>query len=515
MRDGSRPSSAHRSSATVVSSVAMTAAILVAALVLASTAHAANRAFKQHPTIVSITFDDGFSSQMLAAQILQQYGFHATFYVNSELLNGDGRLSFAQLRLLESSGHEIGGHTGDHMDLVTVDVPERQRQVCADRIALSRVLGHPLRSFAYPYGASDAATERVVQECGYSSARTVGGLTSPPDCRKCTPIQAAPPRDRFRVRTSYSFVSTTPIGNAEEAITRTMQHGGGWIPLVFHQVCDNCSRLSIRPARFQSLLGWISRHRADGVEVRTVGTVVGGKAHPLVPGPRQGGSYGRLVNASLSQPGVVASIGSDVAGDGADTREATRCWRRAGYGVHVATWTRGPIGLHASIAESLRVSGYVSGDAKLMVRRDGGSCSPRVKAGSSYEISVWYRSTLPLTLVAYARTSAGHWRYWTKSPPARPSSSWTRSSFVLPAVAAGMTNVSFGAAVAGNGVATVDDFGMRSLSAPNGLERMHASARATGSRAFVGALLLIIVVLPVLGAVVFDRVRKARSARRV
>ncbi len=461
----------------------------------------------RHPTVVSITFDDGFASQMAAAPILKRYGVHGTFYVNSELLNGVGRLSFADVRSLAAAGNEIGGHTSDHTDLITVDPAERLRQVCDDRIAIAHIVGRSPRSFAYPYGASDLATEHIVRQCGYSSARTVGSLFNASSCPACPHAETLVPRDGYRVRTSFSFVSTTPVGDAERAITAAVQRGGGWVPLVFHEVCDSCSALAVRPARLESLLAWIKTQRSHGVVVRTMGAVVGGRALPLLRSPKQSGPYGRLQNPHLSDPGVSTGSAPGQRGDGVDAQEATRCWRRAGYGVNRVRWTRGLAGLHGSMAETAVVTGYRSGDDKLIVRRDGGSCSILVRPGSIYRIAVWFHATTPVSLTAFVRNSAGRWAYWVKSPAARTSKRWSELTYTLPRVPRGVTDISFGAAIAGNGRMTLDDFRIVETR-----PAVRSSGGISSSRALVGVLLLSLLLVPVLGAAAYDRVRRRRAA---
>jgi hypothetical protein len=464
------------------------------------------------PTVVSITFDDGFASQMRAAPMLKRYGMRGTFYINSELLNGEDRLTFAQVRALAQAGNEIGGHTSDHTDLVTVDPAERRRQVCDDRVALARIAGRAPRSFAYPYGASNAATERIVARCGYSSARIVGGVHNGSACPACPLSESLAPMDRYRVRTSFSFVSSTRVSDAEAAIAAAARDGGGWVPLVFHQVCDDCSALAIRPADLRSLLAWIAAHRSDGVVVRTMGGVIGGAAQPLVKAPFHDGPYGRLVNARLAQAGAALGVGRDVQGDGVDMQESTRCWRRAGYGVSKVKWSRQRVGMHGSMAETAVVSGYVSGDRKLIVRPDGGSCSVRVTDGTEYRVSVWYRTTARVSLTAYVRDSAGRWRYWAKSAAAPTSKGWTKFSYVLPPVPAGVANISFGAAIAGNGSMTIDHFGIAVTHTSAPASKPNVLGSGLSFRALLGVILAGLLLLPVLGAAAYDRVRRRRAS---
>src|ERR1041384_2350901 len=64
---------------------------------------------------VVITFDDGCETDLIvAAPVLKEAGFNATFYVTVEHLGRRGYLSVGQLRELSESGFEIGSHSLTH-----------------------------------------------------------------------------------------------------------------------------------------------------------------------------------------------------------------------------------------------------------------------------------------------------------------------------------------------------------------------------------------------------------------
>src|SRR2546423_219521 len=144
--------------------------ISIAAWLLASPAGAGAA-----PTVVSLSFDDGYANESVAASLLESHGMRGTFYVNSGSIGTSGEFSWTQLQALQASGHEIGGHTIHHTDLTKVNSATAQQEVCDDRTAIT---SHGLTaiSFAYPYGSYNATAESIVQGCGYSSGRTVGGL---------------------------------------------------------------------------------------------------------------------------------------------------------------------------------------------------------------------------------------------------------------------------------------------------------------------------------------------------
>ncbi len=228
-------------------------------------------------TIVSLTFDDGVDSQLHAAALLEERGMRGTFYVVSGLLGRPGHLTLAQVRRLQASGHEIGGHTVDHVVLPRVDRAEKVRQVCDDRRWL-RERGLRVRSFAYPYARVDDETARVVAECGYDSARGLGGLRSPRgqgSCTGCPPAESTTPPDPFRTRTVEAVSAAWTQADLQRAVTQA-EATGGWTQLTIHRVCAeaDCQR-DLTPALLEEFLAWLEpRARTHGTVVRPVGDVV-------------------------------------------------------------------------------------------------------------------------------------------------------------------------------------------------------------------------------------------------
>jgi len=141
-------------------------------------------------TVVSLTFDDGPKTQYSCRQTLRRHGMRATFVVNSGLTSNDPgawQMTWTQLHNLAADGNEIAAHslTGQNLTLLT---PDQQRQeICGDRLNLIKRGFAPVMSFAYPYGAYNSSAKSIVQDCGFTSARTVGGIRSRPvrELRAC------------------------------------------------------------------------------------------------------------------------------------------------------------------------------------------------------------------------------------------------------------------------------------------------------------------------------------------
>ncbi|WP_168220706.1 polysaccharide deacetylase family protein [Streptomyces sp. RFCAC02] len=222
------------------------------------------------PTVVSLTFDDGYTTHWTeAAPMLERHGLRATFYVNTARIDRSGRLTTDEVRQLADAGHEIGGHTLDHARLTDVTADERRRQVCDDRDTL-RGLGLPATTFAAPFGASDADTMREIASCGYTAARDVGGLV---DCDGCPPAETLPPRDAYAIRTPSSVGEGTTVAGLK-AMVRGAETAGGWLPLVFHHICDPCEgnagTKAIAPRDLERFLAWLAAREGRGTVVATV-----------------------------------------------------------------------------------------------------------------------------------------------------------------------------------------------------------------------------------------------------
>jgi peptidoglycan/xylan/chitin deacetylase (PgdA/CDA1 family) len=273
-------------------------AALAATILLAAPA-AAGTSDEEPGVVVSLTFDDGFKSQLAAAEILDEEGLHATFYVNSGTIEFPAYMTLTQLQGLISQGHEIAGHTIDHEALEGMDLDDIEHQVCDDRAALARI-GIPVQNFAYPHGAQDEDVIRLVQGCGYNSARGVSGLyVGDDDCESCPPVEDLALADfRWAIRTGENINKDMDQDELRAPVERAIAAGEGWLPIVFHQICetdDDCPQYGITRADFEEFVGWL---QDQPVEVKTVREVVGGEFQPVVgQAPEQVGGLAPFVES--------------------------------------------------------------------------------------------------------------------------------------------------------------------------------------------------------------------------
>jgi len=75
--------------------------------------------------------------------------------------------------LANRKGHDIGSHTAYHLSLPEHGVEIAKEEIFGDKQKLEKLIGRPVRSFAYPYGEATPAILALVRAVGFQSAWTV------------------------------------------------------------------------------------------------------------------------------------------------------------------------------------------------------------------------------------------------------------------------------------------------------------------------------------------------------
>jgi peptidoglycan/xylan/chitin deacetylase (PgdA/CDA1 family) len=408
------------------------------------------------PVTVSLTFDDSNADQLPAEQTIKSLGLHGTFYTVSGWVNQPGYLTLANVQQIQADGNEIAGHTIEHPDLPTLALSEQEREICNDRVNLIN-WGFQPTDFAYPFADADT-NEVYAKACGYNSARGLGDTVDPEgDCTGCVYAETTPPPDPYYLRAPDEVDSTWTLAQMEAQVTNAQSHKGGWVILTYHHICSDIGAadcpadLSTTPTIFDAFVTWLAGQASKGVTVKTVQQVIGGTFKPGVyinpPAPAAAG-----VNA-LTDPWLTSTD---------STTGFPSCYQPGGWGTNTVAWasnTSVPPGAPTgSQSQNLTITGYSSGDAKLLPTMDQGACTPTVVPGDSYTVSVDYEATADTQFALYYRTTFGLWYYWTSSPYLAPASTWTTATFTTPAVPAGANGVSFGLALIANGTVTTDGY---------------------------------------------------------
>jgi hypothetical protein len=267
-----------------------------------------------------------------------------------------------------------------------------------------------------------------------------------------------------------------------------------------HHICggaDACGddTYEISETLLDSFLAWLAPRSARGTLVMTTHEVIGGAVKPPVRSdggiadagtfdagaPDAGAPDAGTPDAGAPDAGAPDSGTPDAGADAGTSAvviplpnpslesdgngdNVPDCWTRQNLGVTSGGWLRTTEAHTGSWAQRPRISGYTSGDRRLMVIQDTGMCSPAATPGRTYRVSAWYKTDSRAALVAAYRTSSGTWVNWATGPdlPTSPTT-YVRGTWVTPPLPAGATRISVGLALRGVGFAVMDDFTLELL----------------------------------------------------
>jgi hypothetical protein len=107
-----------------------------------------------------------------------------------------------------------------------------------------------------------------------------------PDCPSvgCPVAETIPPGDPYAFN-SVGTQLTAPLTlqSLQKSVTQAEEAGGGWVPVVFHEIDNSGAVDTVSPATFAAFLDWLQARAGSGTFVRSVRWVMG---YPeTVPGP--------------------------------------------------------------------------------------------------------------------------------------------------------------------------------------------------------------------------------------
>ncbi|HTL36511.1 MAG TPA: chitobiase/beta-hexosaminidase C-terminal domain-containing protein [Kofleriaceae bacterium] len=404
-------------------------------------------------TVISLTFDDTLADQFQAGDMLAARGMRGTFYVNSPRFDTSGYMTKAQVIALEQQGHEIAGHTLDHANLPTLSDADARNEICNDRAALL-AQGFRVTSFAYPFGADNSAVQGIVRDCGYNSARDVGGLmsTTYTSCQGCPWTNPVPPANLYMIRTNDSIHANTTLQTMQQYVIDAENNGGGYVPIVMHHICDGCNADAVTAPQLAAFLDWLQQ-RGPATQVGTVDMEIGGSVQPAVTyPPSQPSSTNLAKNPSLETD--------------ADGNQVPDCWQRGGFGTNTSTFSLVTDASDGVRAQRIQISSFSSGGRRLVTAQDAGACAPAATVGHRYTVTAFYKSDVAPRFTVYYRNASGTWQYWAESPSLPTSTSYRQATYTTPATPSGATAISVGLTIYAVGTITMDQFSVVDIDAP-------------------------------------------------
>jgi peptidoglycan/xylan/chitin deacetylase (PgdA/CDA1 family) len=129
---------------------------------------------------VCITFDDGYDNTLDAIELLCERGLRASLYVTTGQIGTEHMIGYEELQHLAArpDAVELGAHSVTHPRLDELSPPAVEREVSESKRRLEQLLGRPVTSFAYPYGAHDRRVRQAVIAAGFHSAAAVKNAIS-------------------------------------------------------------------------------------------------------------------------------------------------------------------------------------------------------------------------------------------------------------------------------------------------------------------------------------------------
>ncbi len=138
---------------------------------------------------VVITIDDGWQGvYTIAYPILKKYGYPATLFVYTDLINGNRKtLNWEQVAELDRGGVDVQGHTKTHRNFNKIKdaeslrkyVSEVENEITESTRIIKKKLNKDVKYLAYPYGETNNLVIAFLKQNGYRGAFTVKRGSNP------------------------------------------------------------------------------------------------------------------------------------------------------------------------------------------------------------------------------------------------------------------------------------------------------------------------------------------------
>jgi poly-beta-1,6-N-acetyl-D-glucosamine N-deacetylase len=122
---------------------------------------------------IGITVDDAYQSFYKKAwPRLKKAGFPVTLFVSTDAADRklSGYMTWDQIREVAAAGVTIGHHTVHHQHLPRKDMNSNMWEIRNARARFKKELGKSPSLFAYPYGESSQALEKLAKSSGFVAA---------------------------------------------------------------------------------------------------------------------------------------------------------------------------------------------------------------------------------------------------------------------------------------------------------------------------------------------------------
>ncbi|MGV1005222.1 MAG: polysaccharide deacetylase family protein [Candidatus Nanopelagicales bacterium] len=120
---------------------------------------------------IMLSFDDGWESEWLSgAPLVAKNDQTATFFITTMGIDADTWVSKKEIRAMVAQGFTVGGHSRTHKDERHLDTAGLKDEIGNSQKTLTKIVGEPIISYAYPYGAWNEDVLPALRKAGIEIA---------------------------------------------------------------------------------------------------------------------------------------------------------------------------------------------------------------------------------------------------------------------------------------------------------------------------------------------------------
>lgn len=223
--------------------------------------------FDASPKIM-IQFDDALESAYTKGfSIMNEFGFKATTYVPSALINSSGYMTWEQCKNMYDAGWDLGNHTDEHVNLTDYS-PELAQVHIANGTNLLVAYGFDRAAYhlAYPYGFYNSEVIAQTKQAGQLTARTITGLGTYPEDNNLFAMSCFMTVNSISVSTTKRIIDQTILQNSTLCI---LFHGivdsnpdtYEWLSSDFREIMSYLESRKITPITITEWFAYINNPR--------------------------------------------------------------------------------------------------------------------------------------------------------------------------------------------------------------------------------------------------------------
>lgn len=120
---------------------------------------------------IIITFDDGYwNNYMNAYPVLKEFGFKATLFMITSMIDQKLYLNKDRLREMDANGFSIQSHTVSHLELNKMSYDQQFYELSESKKILEDILGKEIKYISFPYGQFNKDTIMITRKLNYNLA---------------------------------------------------------------------------------------------------------------------------------------------------------------------------------------------------------------------------------------------------------------------------------------------------------------------------------------------------------